>query len=57
MAIVDIGFLGYESRLANELPGGTEVDVDRCEEPGASDYGTAVAEIRKVETDPSRQAR
>ncbi|MGQ0832806.1 MAG: S8 family serine peptidase [Microthrixaceae bacterium] len=49
VAIVDVGFGGYSSRLGTELPasGSVETDFGRCDQtsPLAEVHGTAVSEI------------
>lgn len=45
VAIVDVGFQDYATKLGTELPVGTEVDLTRCDSPLTEVHGTAVAEI------------
>jgi hypothetical protein len=48
VAIVDLGFFGYQSKLGNELPSTVTVRSFRADEniaPGNQPHGTAVAEI------------
>lgn len=45
VAIVDVGFAGYLTKLGTELPVTVESDFSRCGGPGAFDHGTAVAEV------------
>ena len=46
VAVVDGGFAGYAGKVGSELPAGTTTDFSRCNGlPGASEHGTAVAEI------------
>ena len=45
VAIVDIGFAGYQARLGSELPASVETDFSRCGGTGEDVHGTAVAEI------------
>lgn len=46
VAVLDGGFSGYVDLLGSELPGSVETDFSRCGgSPGASEHGTAVAEI------------
>jgi subtilisin family serine protease len=45
VAIVDVGFIGYSSKLGTELPASVETDFSRCTGDGADVHGTAVAEV------------
>ncbi len=45
VAIVDIGFGDYASRLGSELPASVETDFGRCGSPFSLEHGTAVAEV------------
>lgn len=46
VAVVDVGFGGLAAaQLAGELPADIETDFLNCDQPQASDHGTAVAEI------------
>lgn len=45
VAIVDGGFSGYAAMLGTELPLTVQTDFARCGGPGASEHGSAVAEI------------
>ena len=47
VAIVDVGFGGYASKLGTELPAAefVETDFSRCGSPEAEVHGTAVSEI------------
>ncbi|MFZ6005657.1 MAG: S8 family serine peptidase [Actinomycetota bacterium] len=45
VAIVDVGFQDYVSKLGTELPLSPGVDLTRCDSPFDEVHGTAVAEI------------
>lgn len=45
VAVIDVGFDGYASRLGTELPANVETDLGRCSNPSTTPHGTAVAEI------------
>lgn len=47
VAIVDVGFQGYATKLGGELPasGSVETDLSRCTGDGSTPHGTAVAEV------------
>jgi len=45
VAIVDVGFAGYVSRLGSELPATVTTDFAGCTSPQSIDHGTGVAEI------------
>lgn len=45
IAVVDVGFADYASKLGTELPAGATADMTRCTDPDWTDHGTAVAEI------------
>lgn len=45
VAIVDVGFVGYTTRLGTELPATVETDLTRCSGEGTEYHGLAVAEV------------
>jgi hypothetical protein len=45
VAIVDVGFDGYQAALGSELPASVETDLSRCSGTGGTSHGTGVAEI------------
>lgn len=45
IAIIDVGFGGYEALLGSELPTSVATDMSRCDQPLESSHGTAVAEL------------
>lgn len=44
VAIIDVGFAGFENRLGTELPAKVHT-FDQCGDIGSSNHGTAVAEV------------
>jgi subtilisin family serine protease len=45
VAVLDVGFTGYTTKLGTELPASVETDLGRCANPFQTAHGAAVAEI------------